>query len=57
MDYLDRVVDFVFARVKFIAETGIHLGLPRLFGRATPGQRGGAAAPRYSGTHLTLLAA
>lgn len=43
--------------MKVIDETGIHLGLTRLFGRAAPGQRVGEAVPSYSGTHLTLVAA
>jgi transposase len=56
-EYLDRVVSFVLARGKFIDETGLHLGLTRLFGRAAPGQRVGEAVPSYGGTHRTLLAA
>jgi transposase len=43
-------------RLKFIDESGAHLGLTRLFGRAAPGQRVVEATPGYSGPHYTLLA-
>lgn len=56
-DYGQRVARFVLARLKFLDETGINLGLTRLFGRATPGQRVGEAVPSHSGTHLTMMAA
>lgn len=45
------------AHLKFIDESGAHLGLTRLFGRATPGQRVVEATPGYSGKHYTLVAA
>ena len=38
-DYLEHIASFVLARVKFIDETGINVGLTRLYGRATPGVR------------------
>ena len=41
-------------RLKFIDESGTHLGLTRLFGRAAPGQRIVEATPGYSGPHYTL---
>lgn len=44
-------------RLKFIDESGTHLGLTRLFGRAAPGQRIVEATPGYSGPHYTLVAA
>jgi transposase len=44
-------------KLKFIDETGIHLGLTRLYGRAAPGQRVVEATPGYSGTHYTTIAA
>ena len=47
----------VVQRLKFIDETGAHLGLTRLFGRATPGQRVVEATPGYSGPHYTVVAA
>lgn len=43
-------------RLKFIDESGTHLGLTRLCGRATPGQRIVEATPGYSGPHYTLVA-
>jgi transposase len=44
-------------RFGFLDETGTHLGLPRAYGRATPGQRVIEATPDCSGPHFTLLAA
>ncbi len=43
-------------RLKFIDESGSHLGLTRLCGRAAPGQRVVEATPGYSGPHYTLVA-
>jgi len=43
-------------RLKFLDESGAHLGLTRLFGRAAPGQRIVEATPGYSGPHYTLIA-
>jgi len=45
------------AHLKFIDESGAHLGLTRLFGRAAPGQRVREATPGYSGKHYTIVAA
>ena len=42
--------------LKFIDETGIHLGMTRLYGRALPGERVVDAVPSHSGQHFTLLA-
>ena len=47
----------VAAQLKFIDESGTHLGLTRLFGRAAPGVRVAEATPGYSGSHYTLIAA
>ena len=44
-------------RLKFLDESGTHLGLTRLCGRAAPGQRVVEATPGYSGPHYTLVAA
>jgi transposase/uncharacterized protein YnzC (UPF0291/DUF896 family) len=52
VDSLDKLVK----RLKFIDESGAHLGLTRLYGRAAPGQRVVEATPGYSGPHYTLLA-
>jgi transposase len=43
--------------LKFIDESGAHLGLTRLCGRAAPGERVVEATPGYSGRHYTLVAA
>lgn len=43
--------------LKFIDEIGVHLGLTRLYGRATPGERVVEATPGYSGAHYTVVAA
>ena len=42
--------------LKFLDESGTHLGLTRLCGRAAPGQRVVEATPGYSGPHYTLVA-
>ncbi len=43
--------------LKFIDESGVNLGLTRLFGRATPGQRVIEATPGTSGSRYTVVAA
>lgn len=43
-------------RLKFLDESGAHLGLTRLCGRAAPGQRVVEVTPGYSGPHYTLVA-
>lgn len=43
--------------LKFIDESGAHLGLTRLYGRAAPGERVREATPGYSGKHYTIVAA
>lgn len=45
------------AHLKFIDESGVHLGLTRLFGRAAPCERVTEATPGYSGQHYTVIAA
>jgi transposase len=45
------------AHLKFIDESGTHLGLTRLCGRAAPGERVVEATPGYSGKHYTVIAA
>ncbi len=45
------------AHLKFIDESGTHLGFTRRFGRARPGQRVVEGSPGHSGTHYTLVAA
>lgn len=43
------------ARFKFYDESGAHLGMTRLYGRAVPGKRVTEGTPGYSGQHYTLL--
>jgi transposase len=43
--------------LKFIDECGVHLGLTRLYGRATPGVRVVESTTGYSGPHYTVVAA
>ena len=45
------------ARLKFIDESGAHLGMTRLYGRAAPGERVVEATPGHSGAHYTLVSA
>jgi transposase len=47
----------VVKRLKFLDESGAHLGLTRRCGRAAPGVRVVEATPGYSGPHYTLIAA
>ena len=42
-------------RLKFIDESGAHLGMTRLYGRAAPGKRVVEGTPDYSGAHYTLV--
>lgn len=43
--------------LKFIDESGVNLGLTRLFGRAAPGQRVVEATPGASSPHYTVVVA
>jgi transposase len=40
---------------KFCDESGVHLGMTRLYGRAAPGQRVVEGTPDYSGAHYTMV--
>jgi transposase len=42
--------------LKFLDESGINLGMTRLFGRAEPGIRVYETTPAYSGPHYTVVA-
>lgn len=50
---LNRVLE----KLKFLDESGAHLGLTRLYGRAAPGERVVESTPGHSGPHYTLVAA
>jgi transposase len=43
-------------RLRFVDESGVHLGLTRLFGRAAPEGRVVEGTPGYSGPHYTVVA-
>ena len=53
----EATLRFIVQHLKFIDESGAHLGLTRLFGRAAPGVRVTEATPGYSGKHYTVIAA
>jgi transposase len=53
----EAILQDLAAHLKFIDESGTHLGLTRLYGRATPGERVIEATPGYSGKHYTVIAA
>jgi transposase len=58
-DFQTQVVDTLgnlVKRLKFLDESGAHLGLTRLCGRAAPGQRVVESTPGYSGPHYTFVA-
>ena len=58
--FSEHVVDelaVVAPKLYFIDESGTHLGLTRLYGRAAPGERVVEATPGYSGPHYTVIAA
>jgi transposase len=42
--------------LRFLDESGVHLGLTRLFGRAAPGERVVEGTPASSGPHYTVIA-
>jgi transposase len=52
-----RTLRHVTPRLRFVDESGVHLGLTRLFGRAAPGQRVVEGTPGRSGRHYTVVAA
>ena len=43
-------------RLRFVDESGVHLGLTRLFGRTTPEKRVVEGTPGFSGPHYTVVA-
>jgi transposase len=53
----EATLRFIVEHLKFIDESGAHLGLTRLYGRAAPGERVSEATPGYSGKHYTVIAA
>ena len=55
--YQQRLTHELLRRLIFFDESGVNLGLTRLYGRATPGERVVEGTPGISGQHYTLLAA
>jgi transposase len=43
-------------RLRFLDESGVNLGMTRLYGRAEPGQRVVESTSGYSGAHYTVVA-
>jgi transposase len=56
-EHVEAELCAVLDRLHFLDESGAHLGLTRLCGRAKPGQRVVEATPGYSGPHYTTVAA
>jgi transposase len=49
------IMDQPSQQFKFVDESGAHLGMTRLYGRAAPGQRVVEGTPDYSGAHYTMM--
>jgi len=56
-EFVREIATHAVERLKFIDESGAHLGLTRLYGRAAPGERVVEATPGHSGEHYTLVSA
>jgi transposase len=53
---VERITRFIVSHLKFIDESWINLGMTRLYGRATRGERVVESVPIHRGTRLTVLA-
>lgn len=53
----EAILQCIVEHLKFLDESGVHLGLTRLCGRAAPGTRVREATPGDSGKHYTRIAA
>lgn len=53
---MDTVLNADLERLKFLDESGAHLGFTRLYGRAAPGERVVESTPGTSGPHYTVVA-
>jgi transposase len=42
-------------RLRFVVESGLHLGMTRLFGRTAPGEQVVDGTPGFSGPHYTVV--
>jgi transposase len=57
VDFVDGTLNAARERLKFLDESGAHLGMTRLYGRAAPGERIVESTPGDSGSHYTVVAA
>ena len=55
--YIRPGLSDLLSHVQFLDESGLHLGLTRLYGRAAPGDRVTEGTSDYSGPHYTTIAA
>jgi transposase len=55
--YREEVAPLDPKRLKFVDESGVHLALTRLYGRAPAGERAPGSIPRNYGSNVTLLGA
>lgn len=55
--YLDEIVDWLAKHLKFVDESGLHLSLTRLYGRAEGGDRVVDAVPYQPAENWTMVAA
>lgn len=51
------MIEVLLRQLRFLDESGLNLGLTRLYGRAVPGERVTEATPGTSGAHYTMVAA
>lgn len=56
-EQFETIAPTLLKHLKFIDECGVHLGLTRLYGRATPGVRVVESTTGFSGPHYTVVAA
>lgn len=54
--YWRRVARAMASKFRFLDESGLHLGMTSLYGRAAPGERVVESTPDYSGPHYTIIA-
>lgn len=54
---IDTRLNLGLDKLKFLDESGAHLGMTRLYGRAAPGARVVEGTPGHSGSHYTMVAA
>lgn len=55
--YGQRIAALDLQRLKFVDESGVHIAMTRLYGRAPKGERVRGSVPRHDGQHVTMLGA